>query len=79
MHSDSFLLLRAEETDLEDIGHRPLSSSSSFFSSAFPQNVEEEPLKEETWLPQLAGDLLAAPKNPWAFCIYLFRLLIPRA
>lgn len=33
--------------------------------------MRKEPLKEETWLPQLAGDRLSALKNPWAFSLYL--------
>lgn len=71
MHSDSFLVLSAEETDLEDIGHGPFPSSSSSSSSSACTSKCKEALKQETWLPQLAGDRLSALKNPCAFSLYL--------
>lgn len=67
MHSDSFLLLSGGETDLDDIGHRSFYSSSSGFTS----KCKEQPLKEETWLLQLAGDRLSALKKKSLGILYL--------
>lgn len=71
MHSDSFLLLSWEETDLEDAGLFPPLPPP--LPQPSPQNVREEPLSGGSLAPaaQLAGDMLSALKNPWAFSLYL--------